>query len=109
MSEVLNTEQTSRSLWIGDLPSWVEESYLFNLFAGSNHLLSVKLIRNRSTGLSEGYGFLRIPEHMNLQPPYYRPTMATQYQGRTSCSASTGQRTAWARPSPQAKVGTIAS
>ena len=49
---VLSTEQTQRSLWIGDLAPWMDEAFLFNLFVGTNQLVSVKLIRNRATGAS---------------------------------------------------------
>lgn len=62
-SQVLNTEQTQRSLWLGDLPPWVDEAFLFNLFVATNQLVSVKLIRNRTTGLSEGYAFLEFRTH----------------------------------------------
>jgi RNA recognition motif-containing protein len=60
---VLSTEQTQRSLWLGDLPPWIDEGFLFNLFAGTNQLVSVKLIRNRATGASEGYAFLEFRTH----------------------------------------------
>jgi len=60
---VLSTEQTQRSLWLGDLPPWVDEGFLLGIFAGTNQLVSVKLIRNRSTGASEGYAFLEFRTH----------------------------------------------
>lgn len=59
----LNSEQSSRSLWIGDLPGWIDEGFLYNLFVGTNQLASVKLIRNRTTALSEGYAFLEFRAH----------------------------------------------
>lgn len=60
---MLSTEQTQRSLWLGDLGSWIDEAFLYNLFAGTNQLVSVKLIRNRATGASEGYAFLEFRTH----------------------------------------------
>lgn len=60
---VLSTEQTQRSLWIGDLAPWIDEGFLFNQFVGTNQLVSVKLIRNRATGASEGYAFLEFRTH----------------------------------------------
>ncbi len=60
---MLSTEQTQRSLWLGDLPPWVDEGFLLGIFAGTNQLVSVKLIRNRSTGASEGYAFLEFRTH----------------------------------------------
>ena len=59
----LSTEQTQRSLWLGDLSPWMDEGFLFNLFVGTGQLVSVKLIRNRTTGLSEGYAFLEFRTH----------------------------------------------
>lgn len=50
MAEALSSEQTQRSLWLGDLPHWVDESHLFNIFVVTGQLVSVKLIRNRSWG-----------------------------------------------------------
>lgn len=60
---VLSTEQTQRSLWLGDLPPWIDENFLFGVFGPTNQLVSVKLIRNRSTGVSEGYAFLEFSTH----------------------------------------------
>lgn len=59
----LNTEATQRSLWLGDLSQWMDEAFLFNLFVGTGQLVSVKLIRNRTTGVSEGYAFLEFRTH----------------------------------------------
>ncbi|KMZ70541.1 RNA-binding (RRM/RBD/RNP motifs) family protein [Zostera marina] len=47
-----------RTLWIGDLPNWVEENYLNTCFAPAGELISVKVIRNKQTMQSEGYGFI---------------------------------------------------
>ncbi|RMZ52657.1 hypothetical protein APUTEX25_000776, partial [Auxenochlorella protothecoides] len=63
MAEALSSEQTQRSLWLGDLPHWVDESHLFNIFVVTGQLVSVKLIRNRSSGQSEGYAFLEFRTH----------------------------------------------
>ena len=41
-------------LQVGDLQPWMDESFLYNIFVGTNQLVSVKLIRNRATGASEG-------------------------------------------------------
>lgn len=60
---VLSTEQTQRSLWLGDLAPWIDENFLVGLFVGTNQLVSVKLIRNRATGSSEGYAFLEFRTH----------------------------------------------
>ncbi|VAH45324.1 unnamed protein product [Triticum turgidum subsp. durum] len=49
-----------RSLWIGDLQYWMDETYLYNAFApvGPQQVTSVKIIRNKHTGQPEGYGFI---------------------------------------------------
>lgn len=41
-------------LQVGDLQPWMDESFLYNIFVSTNQLVSVKLIRNRATGQSEG-------------------------------------------------------
>ncbi|OVA10553.1 RNA recognition motif domain [Macleaya cordata] len=47
-----------RTLWIGDLQYWMEESYLHSCFAHTGEVVSVKVIRNKQTTQSEGYGFI---------------------------------------------------
>ncbi|KAG9159598.1 hypothetical protein Leryth_013581 [Lithospermum erythrorhizon] len=47
-----------RSLWIGDLQFWMDENYLSSCFAHTGELVAVKVIRNKLTQQSEGYGFL---------------------------------------------------
>lgn len=48
-----------RSLWIGDLQYWMDENYIFSCFLGAaGEVVSVKVIRNKQTNLSEGYGFI---------------------------------------------------
>ncbi|GLT83535.1 hypothetical protein SLE2022_018210 [Rubroshorea leprosula] len=47
-----------RSLWIGDLQQWMDENYLTGIFAHTGEVLSAKVIRNKQTGLPEGYGFI---------------------------------------------------
>ncbi|KAK9089685.1 hypothetical protein Scep_028767 [Stephania cephalantha] len=60
-----------RTLWIGDLAIWMEESYLHSCFAQTNEVVSVKVIRNKQSGQSEGYGFIefvnRAAAERNLQ------------------------------------------
>ncbi|KAK8706043.1 hypothetical protein V6N13_049624 [Hibiscus sabdariffa] len=47
-----------RSLWIGDLQPWMDENYIISIFAQTGEVVSAKVIRNKQTGLSEGYGFI---------------------------------------------------
>ncbi|KAL8205629.1 hypothetical protein R6Q57_009180 [Mikania cordata] len=47
-----------RSLWIGDLQYWMDESYITNCFYNTGEVMTVKIIRNKQTGQPEGYGFV---------------------------------------------------
>lgn len=52
-----------RTLWIGDLQYWVDESYLSQCFAHSGEVVSIKIIRNKMTQQPEGYGFVEFVSH----------------------------------------------
>ena len=56
-----------RTLWMGDLNMWMDENYLLSIFAGSGEVLSVKVIRNKLTGYSEGYGFIEFTSNFAAQ------------------------------------------
>ncbi|RAL37755.1 hypothetical protein DM860_000449 [Cuscuta australis] len=47
-----------KSLWIGDLQYWMDESYLSGCFSHTAEIASVKVIRNKFTAQPEGYGFI---------------------------------------------------
>ncbi|XP_030932882.1 polyadenylate-binding protein RBP45-like [Quercus lobata] len=55
-----------RSLWIGDLLPWMEENYLFSCFAHTGEVVSAKVIRNKRSQISDGYGFVEfvIKKHL---------------------------------------------
>lgn len=53
-----STPDEVRTLWIGDLQYWMDENYLYQCFAHTGELATVKVIRNKNTNQSEGYGFL---------------------------------------------------
>lgn len=57
------TLEEVRTLWIGDLQYWVDENYLNSCFAHSGEVISIKIIRNKITGLPEGYGFVEFVSH----------------------------------------------
>ncbi|KAF4392567.1 hypothetical protein G4B88_015210 [Cannabis sativa] len=50
-----------RSLWIGDLQQWMDENYILSCFAHTGEAITAKVIRNKQTGLPEGYGFIEFP------------------------------------------------
>lgn len=53
----------NKTIWIGDLLHWMDENYLNSCFAPAGEMASVKVIRNKHTGLSEGYGFVEFDSH----------------------------------------------
>ncbi|XP_059637461.1 polyadenylate-binding protein RBP47-like isoform X2 [Cornus florida] len=53
----------NKTIWVGDLHNWMDEDYLHNCFASTGELTSIKVIRNKQTGLSEGYGFVEFYSH----------------------------------------------
>ncbi|XP_048325140.2 polyadenylate-binding protein RBP47B' [Ziziphus jujuba] len=57
------TVEEVRTLWIGDLQYWVDETYLNSCFAHTGEVISIKIIRNKITGQPEGYGFVEFVSH----------------------------------------------
>ncbi|CAI9106433.1 OLC1v1005586C1 [Oldenlandia corymbosa var. corymbosa] len=57
------TLEEVRTLWIGDLPYWADESFLNSWFSHTGEVLSIKVIRNKITGQPEGYGFVEFSSH----------------------------------------------
>ena len=77
-------EQTdSRTLWIGDLSYWMDESLLYSLFASTNAVVSVKIIRNKATNLSEGYGFVEFRTHEAAEQVKFNDTESTRHNWNT--------------------------
>jgi len=48
----------SNSLWVGDLEPWMDENYVTSMFMSTGEVSGVKLIRDKTTGLPAGYGFV---------------------------------------------------
>ncbi|KAJ3676974.1 hypothetical protein LUZ60_002698 [Juncus effusus] len=48
----------NKTIWVGDLHYWMDEGYLANCFAYTGEVQNAKVIRNKQTGQSEGYGFV---------------------------------------------------
>ncbi|CAM8942318.1 unnamed protein product [Rhodiola kirilowii] len=53
----------NKTVWVGDLHPWMDENFLHNCFASTGEIASIKVIRNKQTGLSEGYGFVEFHSH----------------------------------------------
>ncbi|KAJ4963316.1 hypothetical protein NE237_023255 [Protea cynaroides] len=52
------SSEENKTIWVGDLHYWMDENYLNNCFAHTGEVISIKVIRNKQTGQSEGYGFV---------------------------------------------------
>ncbi|XP_022746463.1 polyadenylate-binding protein RBP47-like [Durio zibethinus] len=52
-----NTDEV-KTIWVGDLVHWMDEAYLYGCFSHTGEVSSVKIICNKQTGQSEGYGFV---------------------------------------------------
>ncbi|CAH8363256.1 unnamed protein product [Eruca vesicaria subsp. sativa] len=52
-----------RSLWIGDLLPWMDETYLMSIFSLTGEVQHAKVIRNKQSGYTEGYGFIECVSH----------------------------------------------
>ncbi|XP_009600135.1 polyadenylate-binding protein RBP45 [Nicotiana tomentosiformis] len=79
-----------RSLWIGDLQYWMDENYLSTCFYHTGELVSAKVIRNKQTGQSEGYGFLEFRSHAAAE------TILQTYNGTLMPNVEQNFRMNWA-------------
>ncbi|KAL9446145.1 hypothetical protein AB3S75_013918 [Citrus x aurantiifolia] len=57
----------NKTIWVGDLHHWMDENYLHSCFASTGEIASIKVIRNKQTGLSEGYGFVEFFTHATAE------------------------------------------
>lgn len=53
----------NKTLWVGDLHHWMDENYLHRCFASTGEIFSIKVIRNKQTCQTEGYGFVEFTSH----------------------------------------------
>ena len=51
-----------RNIYIGSLPLDADEAEVQGLFAAYGEVLKLTLIRDRETGESRGFGFVKLPE-----------------------------------------------
>lgn len=52
--------QDDRNIYVGSLPADMDEDELRGLFAPFGEVLSLHLIRDRETGASRGFGFVKL-------------------------------------------------
>jgi RNA recognition motif-containing protein len=48
----------AKSLWFGDIESWMDESFIIKAFQNYAQVKNVKLIRDKSKSSNLGYGFV---------------------------------------------------
>jgi len=49
---------SASTLWVGDLDDWMNEQWMWHTFSYGMTVLDAKVIRNKQTGQSSGYGFV---------------------------------------------------
>lgn len=53
-----SAQNSANALWIGDVESWMDENFIYSLFVHTRELVNVKIIRDKYSGQSSGYGFI---------------------------------------------------
>ncbi|CAH9082312.1 unnamed protein product [Cuscuta europaea] len=103
-----------RSIWIGDLQPWMDEDYLTRCFYGTGEVVSVKVIRNKQTSQSEGYGFIEFNSQAaaekNLQAYHGTPMPNAQQNFRLNwASLGSGEKRSDSSPEHTIFVGDLAA
>ncbi|CAI8606346.1 unnamed protein product [Vicia faba] len=80
----------NKTLWIGDLHNWMDENYLHRCFASTGEITSIKVIRNKHSGISEGYGFVEFFSHATAEK------VLQNYAGMLMPNADQSFRLNWA-------------
>ncbi|KAI3716065.1 hypothetical protein L6452_23126 [Arctium lappa] len=63
INQIQSSSEDNKTIWVGDLQHWMDETYLQTCFAQTGEVSSIKLIRNKQTGQSERYGFIEFVSH----------------------------------------------
>ena len=68
MSIVTGVQGTtgSKSLYVGNLNYYVDENTLSEIFSTLGRVAECKIIKDKATGLSAGYGFVRFEDHRSV-------------------------------------------
>ncbi|XP_042501037.1 polyadenylate-binding protein RBP47-like isoform X2 [Macadamia integrifolia] len=106
--------EENKTIWVGDLHYWMDENYLNSCFGHTGEVFSIKVIRNKQTGQSEGYGFVEFfsrPAAEKVLQNYNGTTMPnTEQPFRLNwASFSTGDRRSEAGSDRSIFVGDLAS
>jgi RNA recognition motif-containing protein len=62
-NEGSGSHQDSKTLWVGDIESWMDENYIANLFSKVGQVTNAKIIRDKNSGAPMGYGFVEFTSH----------------------------------------------
>lgn len=62
-----SSQNQADALWMGDIDSWMDENFIFSLFAHTGEVVNVKIIRDRQSGQSHGYGFVYFTSPQSAQ------------------------------------------
>lgn len=89
-SQIQIPSDENRTIWIGDLQPWMDETYLQSCFAQASEVISVKVIRNKQTGQSERYGFVEFGSHAAAEK------VLQGYNGSTMPNTDQAFRLNWA-------------
>ena len=52
-----------RTIWVGDIESWMDEKYLVDIFGKSGRVVKVKIKRDKFTNVPLGYAFVEFETH----------------------------------------------
>jgi RNA recognition motif-containing protein len=52
-----------RTIWVGDIESWMDEKYFVDIFGKSATVVKVKIIRDKITNVPLGYAFVEFESH----------------------------------------------
>ncbi|XP_071715619.1 polyadenylate-binding protein RBP47-like isoform X2 [Rutidosis leptorrhynchoides] len=61
--QIQSASEDNKTVWVGDLQHWMDETYLQSCFSQTGEVSYIKLIRNKQTGQSERYGFIEFVSH----------------------------------------------
>ncbi|PIN12328.1 Apoptosis-promoting RNA-binding protein TIA-1/TIAR (RRM superfamily) [Handroanthus impetiginosus] len=89
-NQIQSSGEDNRTIWIGDLQQWMDESYVQSCFSQTGEVVSVKIIRNKQTGQSERYGFVEFNSHLAAE------NVLQSYNGTMMPSAEQPFRLNWA-------------
>ncbi|KAK9056681.1 hypothetical protein SSX86_024043 [Deinandra increscens subsp. villosa] len=62
-NQIQSSSEDNKTIWVGDLQHWMDETYLQSCFSQIGEVQSIKIIRNKQTGQSERYGFVEFLSH----------------------------------------------